>query len=239
MYGLTRGTMTLIGAAVAGFLVWLSTQIVGTSVGEYWSIVGLLAAAGFVVALSQLLGGWTKWGWPRLSGSVFLIGFLPVLIVVGWLVLAYQPDPNWFQRRVENWSDDLGLVGLIRDLRGALAVSVFALGLFLGLTLDTTGPRTEPLLRRRRRGDDVPGDHPLAAGATTARDDEPTRVEAGRSEDETVVRDADDEPTSVTRTERGEDRTETTQPTHPLAADAPDRDVDEGHRNAEPERDRR
>ena len=29
MYGLTRGTITLLGAAVAGLLVWLATQVDG------------------------------------------------------------------------------------------------------------------------------------------------------------------------------------------------------------------
>ncbi len=50
------------------------------------------------MALSQLFGGWTKWGWPRISVGVLLIGFLPVLVVGGWVLLAGQPDANWFQR---------------------------------------------------------------------------------------------------------------------------------------------
>jgi hypothetical protein len=35
MYGLTRATVTLIAAAIAGLLIWIATQIgVGTN-GEY------------------------------------------------------------------------------------------------------------------------------------------------------------------------------------------------------------
>ncbi len=84
MYGLTRATLTLIGVAVAGLLVWFATQVIpdepsSASRGEYWAAMGLVAAAGLVIALSQLLGGWTKWGWPRISGNVFLLGFLPTL----------------------------------------------------------------------------------------------------------------------------------------------------------------
>ena len=74
MYGLTRATLTLIGVAVAGVLLWLATQVIRTTrprprAGEYWAAFGLVAAAGLVIALSQLLGGWTKWGWPRISGE--------------------------------------------------------------------------------------------------------------------------------------------------------------------------
>src|SRR5437764_858942 len=46
MYGLTRGTVTLIGAAVAGLLVWIATQVSDTSTGGYWAVYGLIAAAG-------------------------------------------------------------------------------------------------------------------------------------------------------------------------------------------------
>ena len=45
MYGLTRGTITLLGAALAGFLIWLASQVDGGTTGGYWSIYGLLAAA--------------------------------------------------------------------------------------------------------------------------------------------------------------------------------------------------
>ena len=67
MYGLTRATTTLIAAGVAGLLVWIATQISDSSNGGFWAVYGLIAGAGLVMALSQLLGGWTKWGMPRLS----------------------------------------------------------------------------------------------------------------------------------------------------------------------------
>ena len=34
------------------------------STGEFWAAMGILAAAGLVLGLSQLFGGWTKWGVP-------------------------------------------------------------------------------------------------------------------------------------------------------------------------------
>ena len=50
MYGLTRGTVTLLGAAVAGLLIWLATQINDHSTGGYWAVYGLIAAAGLTMA---------------------------------------------------------------------------------------------------------------------------------------------------------------------------------------------
>ena len=91
MIGITRGISTLAGAAVAGVLLWFATQVGTQTTAEYWSTYGLIAAAGLTMALSQILGGWTKWGWPRFSLGVFLIGFLPVLVAGGWVLLARQP----------------------------------------------------------------------------------------------------------------------------------------------------
>ena len=141
MLSVTRATATLIGIGVAGFLLWLASTFDSSSTGSYWIIIGLLAAAGFVMALSQLLGGWTKWGMPRVAGPVFVLAFLPALIVVGWIVLSRQPHANWFQRHARSWSDDVGLGGLRDDLALFLSALVFGLGLVFGLTLDTAGPR--------------------------------------------------------------------------------------------------
>ncbi|MDF2750977.1 MAG: hypothetical protein K0T00_2153 [Gaiellaceae bacterium] len=136
--GITRGFATLVGAAVAGFLIWVATQIGQGSAAEYWTTYGLVAAAGLTMALSQLLGGWTKWGWPRLSLGVFLIGFLPVLAVGGWVLLARQPA-DFFNTM--NWSRDLGVDGFVGDLGELLAPIAFLIGLTFGFTFDTTGPR--------------------------------------------------------------------------------------------------
>jgi hypothetical protein len=149
MYGLTRATTTLLGAAVAGFLLWLGVEVADDSSGGYWGPVGLFAAAGLVMALSQLLGGWTKWGWPQISGQVLLIGFVPVLIVGGWILLAGQPEGEGVLRgRVLDWSDDLGIEGVIDDLLFVLPAIAFGIGLVFGFTFDTSGPRiakTEPV----------------------------------------------------------------------------------------------
>ena len=109
--------------------------------------MGVLAGAGLTMALSQLFGGWTKWGMPRISAGVFLIGFLPVLVAAGWVILAGQPDANWFQRHVTSWSSSISIDGLVDDLRTMLPVLAFGVGLVFGFTFDTTGPKKagEPL----------------------------------------------------------------------------------------------
>jgi hypothetical protein len=162
MYGLTRGTLTLIGIAVSGLLIWIGTSVLDpfdenadVTTGEYWWAASFIALAGLTIALSQLLGGWTKWGWPRVSGSVFLLGFIPALIAGGWIVAAAEgplagDTSSWLGEHVTNWSDDIGIEGLVGDLIPAWAAFAFGVGLVFGLTFDTTGPRTEPILRRRR-----------------------------------------------------------------------------------------
>lgn len=138
MIDFTRGISTLVGAGVAGFLIWLAAQIGSDSASEYWTTYGLIAAAGLTMALSQILGGWTKWGWPRISPGVFLLGFLPVLVVGGWVLLSRQPA-DFFN--TSNWSRDLGVAAVVSDLGEVLSAVAFVIGLTFGLTFDTTGPR--------------------------------------------------------------------------------------------------
>ena len=145
MYGLTRGALTLIGAAAAGVLLWLAASLIpveeSLSMEEHWAIAGLVAAAGLTMALSQLLGGWTKWGLPRVSGNVFLMAFLPVLIAGGWVIAASEPGDHWLGGHARAWSDDLGIGALVGDLRFMYPAIAFGIGLVFGLTFDTTGPR--------------------------------------------------------------------------------------------------
>jgi hypothetical protein len=147
MYGLTRGAVTLIGAAVAGLLIWIGVVALPRNdtptSGEWWWAVTFVALAGLTVALSQLLGGWTKWGWPRVSVNVFLLGFLPALIAGGWVVAAADPSGSWVGDHVRDWSADIGIDGLVEDLIPAWGAMAFGVGLFFGLTFDTTGPRVQ------------------------------------------------------------------------------------------------
>jgi hypothetical protein len=173
MLGMTRATATLLGVAVAGLLAWLSTQVADGTTGGYWAVYGIIAGAGLALALSQLAGGWTKWGRPRISLEVFLLAFIPTLIVVGWIVLFHQPHTNWFRSHVQSWSGDIGLMSFIQTMGGVLEMLAFGLGLVFGLTFDTTGPRaamaTGPALDRRAADEPLAADRDAAATPTRAR----------------------------------------------------------------------
>ena len=155
MYGVTRATATLIGVGVAGFLLWLATQAGDASTGGYWARYGIVAGAGLVLALSQLLGGWTKWGMPRLARPVFLFAFLPALIVGAWILLFHEPNANWFGDHAASWSRGLGIDGFVDDLGAMLPAVALGLGLVFGFSFDTTGPR-----RREVHAEAI--DHPAA-----------------------------------------------------------------------------
>jgi hypothetical protein len=183
MYGLTRGMVTLLGAGVAGLLIWIATQIDDGSTGGYWAVYGIVAAAGLTMALSQLLGGWTKWGWPRLSANVFLLAFIPTLIAAGWVVVAHQPHPNWFRNHVNSWSGDIGILGLVRDLTEYVSVLAFGIGLVFGFSFDTSGPKVV--------GPDEPRRAPARTPARDTRD--------ASTDDTTMTRDRGAAQTDGTR----------------------------------------
>jgi len=197
VYGLTRGTTTLIGVAVAGFLLWLATQFQAEGNADYWTQMGLIAGAGLVMALSQLLGGWTKWGWPRLSPTVFLLGFLPALVAGGLVLLDAQPDSGAWGA---SWASDLGLNGLAEDLSAVLPAIAFAIGLVFGFTFDTTGPVVDDdddvVEEERRTVEPVPVDRrateePVTAERRALHDDETVADVDGDGRRE-VVRSGDD-----------------------------------------------
>ena len=182
MIGVTRGLTTLAGAAVAGLLLWIATQIGTESNGAYWATYGVIAAAGLTMALSQLLGGWTKWGWPRVSPGVFLLGFLPTLVAGGWVLLARQPA-DWMN--TSNWSRDIGIHGVVADLGNILPAIAFGIGLTFGFVFDTAGPRRAvvPVEEETRISRDA--DEPMTAERQRYpdREEEPTVVTARGSRD--------------------------------------------------------
>jgi hypothetical protein len=147
---LVRALFTLLGVAVAGLLIWIASQLDLTSTNEFWGAMGLIAAAGLALGLSQLFGGWTKWGIPVLSPGVFLLAFIPTAIVVAWILLATQPEGGWQQERLAGWTDDLGITGLVNDLGMFPAALAMGLGLVFAFSFDTTGPRRHEVVDRER-----------------------------------------------------------------------------------------
>jgi hypothetical protein len=199
MYGLTRATTTLVFSAAAGLLIWLATQISNDHISGYWARVGLVAGAGLLMALSQLLGGWTKWGWPRLSLAVFITAFIPVAIVSLWIVLAGEPGSGWFHNHVMSWSRDIHVSGLVTDFLYYIPVLAFGSGLVFGFSFDTTGPvvRDRDVVVDRDR-DVAPVDDGRRGlfGRRTQR----TTTADGRVADEPLTADRDATTTSTDRT---------------------------------------
>src|SRR5947207_9433874 len=142
MYGLTRATVTLLSAAVAGFLIWIATQVGDSSNGDYWATYGLIAGAGLVMALSQLLGGWTKCGLPRMSINVFLWAFVPAAIAVLWIVVFHQPDHGLAATTSAHGRTTSASIGSSRTLRSTSACSRSASGSSSGTR--STRPAPQP-----------------------------------------------------------------------------------------------
>jgi hypothetical protein len=157
-----RGLVTAVAAGVAGFLLWVATQVGQQTTQRFWAAMGIVAGAGLVLALSQLGGGWTKWGRPRLATGVFLLGFLPVLVCTGWILLATQPGTGWQEGRLVSWSESIGIYGVVHAIGLYHGVIALGFGLVLGYSFDTTGParRDEPTVPAM---DDRAADEPLTA----------------------------------------------------------------------------
>ena len=116
LYDMTRGLTTALAAALAGLLLWTATQVGQQTTPRFWAEMGIVAGAGLVIALSQVLGGWTKGLQLRLSPGTFLLGFVPVLVCVGWILMATQPGSGWHEARIVSWSHDAGLMGVIHSV---------------------------------------------------------------------------------------------------------------------------
>ena len=140
--GLTRALATLLGAAAAGVLLWLAAQVGRHSTGGYWAAYGIIAGAGLIFAVSQSRRGNGQRGRTGQPRGVFLFGFLPVLVVAGWVLLGVQPHSNWFRSHVLAWSGDMHIRGAVQDIGTWLGVLAFGIGYTFGAVF-------EPASRRR------------------------------------------------------------------------------------------
>src|SRR5204862_7052419 len=103
LYDATRGLMTAVAVGLAGLLLWAATQVGQQSTARFWESMGIVAAAGLVLALLPALGGWTNGLHLRVSPGTFVLGFVPALVVVGWILMATQPGSGWHGGRVGAW----------------------------------------------------------------------------------------------------------------------------------------
>ncbi len=135
-----------LAAGVAGLLLYVAAQVGQQSTGRFWEEMGLVAAAGLVLALAPVVGGWTSGLSLVPSRGTLLLGFLPTLVIVGWILLGTQPGNGWHEGTIVSWSSDLSLMGVIQPLALWHGVLAFGLGLVLGSCLDTV-PTVAPVTR--------------------------------------------------------------------------------------------
>jgi hypothetical protein len=136
MYDASRGLTLAFAAALAGLGLWGATQVGTQTTGRFWIAMAVVGAAGLLIALANHVGTWTKGLRMRVSPSTFVIAFLPVLVCVGWILIASQPGHGWQEARIDSWSNSIGILGLVHSIglwRGVLA---FGFGVVLGLSID-------------------------------------------------------------------------------------------------------
>jgi hypothetical protein len=180
-----------LAAGSVGVLLWVATQVGQQTTLRFWASMGIVAGAGLVFAIVQAVGGWTKGLRLRISLGTFLLGFVPSLIVVGWVLLATQPGSGWHSGRFVSWSDSIGVLGVVHALGLWHGVLAFGLGVVLGLSLGTV-PALAPAVAADVVVDDETPEAATSAPVATDRwvADEPLVAEreaAHAAEPHTVV----------------------------------------------------
>jgi len=193
--GIVRALFTLAGVAGAGLLLWLAQLSNLDETSGFWIGAAIVAAAGAALGLSQLFGGWTKWGWPVMSPMMLLLAFIPTLLVGGTMMLSWQPEGAWGQEGASDIISSLGAGGLADALAPFMWIVPLVIGLVFSFTFDTTGPRTHIV-----DGDGTVRRERVVTGERTVPDED---VHDYRANDETVAgeireRDGVAEPTGTT-----------------------------------------
>lgn len=176
LYDVTRGLTTAVAAAAAGLLLWTATQVGQQTTGRFWAEMAIVAAAGLVLSIAHALAGWTKGLRLRLSPGTFLLGFVPALVCVGWILMTAQPGSGWHEGRIVSWSQSIGILGVVHALGLWNGVLALGLGLVLGLTVDSVpAPEPEPVVAVDRGA----ADEPIAREREAAANAEPRTVVVG------------------------------------------------------------
>jgi hypothetical protein len=136
LYDASRGLTLALAAALAGLALWGAAEVGTQTPGRFWIAMAIVGGAGLVLALANHVGTWTKGLRLRVSPSTFVIAFLPVLVCVGWILVATQPGSGWQEGRLDSWSNSIGIMGLVKSAGLWHGVLAFGLGLVLGLSLD-------------------------------------------------------------------------------------------------------
>ena len=169
MYDVTRGLTLALFAGLAGLALWGAAQVGMQTPGRFWIALAIVATAGLLITLATHVGTWTKGLRMRVSPTTFALAFLPVLVCVGWILLASQPGHGWQEGRIDAWSNSIGILGLVHSVGLWHGVLAFGFGAMLGLSLDGV---PEPMVA------ETPAQEPVAARAGGPRVvDEPVTAE--------------------------------------------------------------
>jgi hypothetical protein len=136
MYDASRGLTLALAAALAGLGLWGAAEVGTQTTGRFWIAMAIVAGAGLLMALANHVGTWTKGLRMRISPSTFVIAFLPVLVCVGWILIATQPGSGWQEGRLDQWSNSIGIMGLVKSVGLWHGVLAFGFGLVLGQCFD-------------------------------------------------------------------------------------------------------
>jgi hypothetical protein len=136
IYDVTRGLTLALFAGLAGLALWGATQVGTQTPGRFWIAMAIVAAGGLLLTLATHVGTWTKGLQMRVSPTTFAVAFLPVLVCVGWILLASQPGTGWQEGRIDSWSSSIGILGLVHSIGLWSGVLAFGFGVMLGLSLD-------------------------------------------------------------------------------------------------------
>ena len=173
-----------LAAGIAGLLLYVAAQVGQQSTGRFWEEMGLVTAAGLVLALAPVLGGWTSGLRLVLSRATLLLGLLPTLVIVGWILLATQPGNGWHEGTIVSWTHDLSLMGIVQPLALWHGVLAFGLGLVLGSCLDAV-PVPVPAAVATTAEETAVADEPLVAEQREAAyNAEPNTVLVGPADSE-------------------------------------------------------
>ena len=201
LYDASRGLTLALAAALAGLALWGATQIGMQTTGRFWISMAIVAGAGLLIALANHVGTWTKGLRLRMSPGTFALAFLPVLVCVGWILIANQPGNGWQEGRLDSWSNSIGILGVVHAIGLWHGVLAFAFGLMLGLSLDgVPAPETDvaPAYAGPAGATAAPAaDEPVAAerryttargrAAPAPRDETPTRAPSDETQTRTRI----------------------------------------------------
>jgi hypothetical protein len=186
LYDASRGLTLALAAALAGLGLWGATQIGMQTTGRFWLSMLIVAGAGLMIALAGHVGTWTKGLRLRMSPGTFVLAFLPVLIVTGWILIATQPGTGWEEGRLHSWSNSIGILGIVHSVGLWHGVLAFGLGLMLGLSLDgVPAPAAEEEAAPAYAGTAPAADEPVAAERRYAGRREPATPSATPTEETT------------------------------------------------------